>query len=267
MKFYLAVSLFGALGFQSLICPLAVGAQSSHTVRAYGLPPTKPPDLLVAPFGKIIRPPVIRTPAQSAAVSRIDKQTAEEHRNFEQLSGIATSAYRGRGDAAAATIMKESDVVIKQMKSATFTTQTNEKMPLYTPSEIAAKEDYYKQLAASTKRNYDEASGQLAKFWDGRRQALDEAAVNLKDQLNSKPTYHDSAILQPVGTNLFVRNYQPAGIIDPADAHAVPMRAAAGIYPTSTVSRVAPAVAAPQSIQPTPRGVITRISGRLLKRS
>jgi hypothetical protein len=265
MKFLISVAILGLLAFQLLISPLAASAQRNNGVRQYACPPIKPPDVFVAPFGKTIGPPVIRTPAQSAAVNRIDEQTAEEHRNFEHLSSITASSYSSRGDAAAAAVLKEGDAVVKQMKSATITTQTNEKIPLYTPAEIAAKDDYYKQLAATTKRNYDEQSANFTKLWDDRRRALDEAAVNLKDQLTSKPTYHDSAILQPVGTNLFVRNYQPAGIIDPADAHAVPVRAAAGIYPTTRVSRVPPAIATPESMPPAPRGVVRRISGKLLK--
>jgi hypothetical protein len=268
MKLRVSVAILGVLAVQSLISPLAVSAQSRNTVRQYGLPPTKPADLLVAPFGKIIgMPPVIRTPAQTAAVDRISQQTAAEHRNLDRLSSAGGASFKSGGDAAAAAIVAEGERAVKQMRSATFTTQFGERLPFFSQAEIAEKQQYFKELAETTRRNYNQQSELFARSCDDRRHALDDAAANLKDQLTSQPTNHNSAILQPVGTSLYVRNYQPAGIMDPVDAYAAPVRAAAGVYPTNSRSYVTPASASQQSIQPTRGRVMTRLSGKLLKHS
>jgi hypothetical protein len=140
-----------------------------------------------------------------------------------------------RAQIEAEQIRSEGEQRATQMRN-TYITQNHMKVPKYSDDEIAQAQAAYELRAQSVLNGVQRLSNETIK----RQEGLIQSARDLEDQLKYGPAGCDSVMLQPVGTNLYVRNYQSIGEQYEHMPHVEPIKAVpqAGSFPTPYSSSV-----------------------------
>jgi hypothetical protein len=214
-------------------------------------------------------------PEVTSALKRIDDEAAKV-RNDIDAQTTRLRYLRSSADNEAARIIKEGSQHVNEMRRA-YTSVKGEKIPTFTSEQIQAAEDEYNERARQASAAGTRSATAAELDYNARQRSLAESARNLQDQLMEKPSTADSIILQPRGTNLYVRNYLIVGEqmeklphVEPAHAlpykgvYVAPNRAAQGVAPVYTPRTT---VATPGSGwgNQVPSNVRTKVTGSLLK--
>jgi tetratricopeptide (TPR) repeat protein len=166
-----------------------------------------------AAAANVVMPNVVPTnfgsPLSPAPKER--RKVAQAARRVAEQSVDAVDRLRDAGDSSLA--IKDTDTYMRLAKvdahahcaGASFTNGTTGAIPL----NDAAR--YYGRLENNILDHAALDSMQTALSNEQREQGLQISARNLQDLLGSPPTQASTVIIQPLGTNLYVRNYQTFG--------------------------------------------------------
>ncbi|HEY9790081.1 MAG TPA: hypothetical protein V6D22_06775 [Candidatus Obscuribacterales bacterium] len=142
----------------------------------------------------------------------------------------------------------------KQLEGAEFAARYMDKIPRSTqqllkqpgliavPGQVNRRDIYYEEMAdRETRRARDSVSAIDHEYHD-RQDGLAASAENLQEQLTASPSAHTSTLLQPLGTNIYVRNYEPIGpAVDDEPVFIAPMKAhAEKLHPSPASTGVSP---------------------------
>jgi hypothetical protein len=172
--------------------------------------------------------------AMAGAMQRIGDAANQVQTSLQQQRATA-SAELAAAEKQAAQIRTEGEQRVAQMRNS-YVTVKGVKTPKYTEDDIAETQARYENQAYYILARAPRISNEAIK----RQETLIESAENLREQLIQKPAGCDSVMLQPVGTNLYVRNYQSIGEQYNRMPHVQPERAVPqlGTYPTRDSSSV-----------------------------
>ena len=142
---------------------------------------------------------------RAGALQRIGSEMQKVQQTLEQTRATS-SAEQAAAERQAAQIRTEGEQAIARMKNSYTVTKTG-RYPKYTDEEIAETQARYDNQVALLLARVPRISNDAIK----RQESLIESAQDLQEQLQQGPAGCDSVMLQPVGTNLYVRNYQSIG--------------------------------------------------------
>jgi hypothetical protein len=248
-----------------------------NTRKCCGLLPACGLALFLCTTGTAEADPLSQPPQEiSSAVKRISDEAATVHNQMDVFNTSRARMVRTDANSTAQSIAAEGKRVANEMRHS-YISIKGEKFPQYTEEQIKQAENEYALRAENALNSGSRNANAVEQMNYVRQRALMESAKNLQDQLLEPPSAADSIILQPRGTNLYVRNYQIVGeqyeklpSVQPQRAqpykgvYVAPNRAATGVVPAYT----------PKAVVTTPgsgwgnhvaANVRTRVTGTLMK--
>jgi hypothetical protein len=152
------------------------------------------------------------------ALRRISQQAEAERNRLEHKKILVTSHASQRFIADAQKLRKEGEIVEQNMKSDVtirpVVDGVNKRVvryefPNYTNEQIADKKAWYENEAKRIEARGKQHAANISESLVRQQRGLHESAESLRSQLMRTPSLADSTAIEPLGTNLFVRNYQP----------------------------------------------------------
>ncbi|MDR3611920.1 MAG: hypothetical protein P4L53_00035 [Candidatus Obscuribacterales bacterium] len=160
----------------------------------------------------------IRAPAAQAspAVNALDKQARHEAKQLQRQSTAAGMQMESEASSYQQMHAAKTSQLVNQMNSTGFYNRDGDWFPAYDPADVAAMAARRQDREAQVVNQARRASQDVQASGRERAAAVVNSAEGLKSQMDV-PVKHGEAALNPVGTNLFVRNYsRPDSQLKPA---------------------------------------------------
>lgn len=170
------------------------------------------------------------------AVNRLNDNWAERSLLLSRQSSGASTSYINSGEVRARVLRQEGQEAAERMRRSYYSDHNGHRTRIYTPEQIKAVEDGYERRAMAELESASQRSTLAQKEFLKRQDLLKQSAMNLQEQLLTKPSPADSIILAPQGTNLYVRNYLLVGEQFDKMPHVQPMRAVQQVISGAPVS-------------------------------
>lgn len=144
---------------------------------------------------------------QASAVRKITEQSLVEKQRLERIGNIAADQVGTQTKSRAAQLRRDGESLADRMSRELVQGTTD--VPKYSKTQVAAVRAWYEEQAKDAEVHGQKTSDTMVGTATKRQKAINESAESLRSQLSRTPGLADSTALEPLGTNLFVRNYQP----------------------------------------------------------
>jgi hypothetical protein len=151
----------------------------------------------------------------ASASARIQDQVDAERSRLHNIGQFAANEKQQEGALFAARYLARGNSVTQELLK---------KPPLERPTttRINQIDIYYKEMADRETRMANDSAAAINREYQNRQNALSDSANSLQEQLSAAPTAHTTTLLQPLGTNIYVRNYEPIGPLNDDDDIIIP---------------------------------------------